>query len=371
LLANYRLLTDGQDTDRDPTFERMAFSKYFLLPFSWLYALILKTRHWLYDKGLLNGRTAAVKTIIIGNLEFGGTGKSPHTLWVANQLKDFESTAILSRGYGRRSKGFFKVNINSHTQEVGDEPLMMKQTCPELEVAVCEDRLKGIETLAEEGRKVIILDDAFQHRPLRGGLRMLITTFERPFTDNRLVPAGTLRDLKSRASSADIVIVSKCPPNLSEKQCEKLKGQVSTYSNAKVYFSEMVYNRPVRLDGREGELLDRSSVIVLSALAHNEVFQAKVGETYNVMHALSYTDHHRYSAQDLGKVKSILSTFAGLEIAVLTTAKDAVKLKESGWVEELGEVPIFVLPLEVRILNDEAHLIEQLNAYVRTNQGNN
>jgi tetraacyldisaccharide 4'-kinase len=344
----------------------MSFMRYFLLPFSWLYAAVLELRHWLYDQGYLSSRTADVKTIIIGNLELGGTGKSPHTIWIAEQMKG-NKTAILSRGYGRSSKGFVNVDVNSRTSEVGDEPLMLKQAIPLIEVAVCENRLEGIETLAAKGRDLLLLDDAFQHRPLKGGLRVLITTFNRPFTENNLIPAGTLRDVKSRAKSADIIVVSKCPQDLSEEQRDQLKAEIRSYSGAKVFFSEMVYERPRRLDGKSGELKDRAPVLALSGLANNQIFQSKVKDQYDMKAALGLSDHHRYSAQDLRKVKAILSTFAGLQMAVLTTAKDAVKLMESGWVDALGEVPIFILDLEVRILKDEAQLVELLNAYVGTN----
>ncbi|MFN3952439.1 MAG: tetraacyldisaccharide 4'-kinase [Thermaurantimonas sp.] len=214
-----------------------------LFPLSLLTQLVLVIRHFLYDKGILRSRKFSdVAVIAIGNLSMGGTGKTPMTQFLADQLKKSFNVAVLSRGYGRKTKGFRWVFEYSDYLETGDEPLLLKIKFPELPVAVCEKRVEGVERILCEmpDRTLILLDDALQHRPIVPTVSILLTTWDLPFTDDYLIPAGTLRDLRSRARIADAVVVTKTPKEVKTQQKQSLENKIKKYSDAPVFYAKLV-----------------------------------------------------------------------------------------------------------------------------------
>ena len=193
-----------------------------LLPLSWIYAAIMGIRNMLFDKGVLKQTACGVPSICVGNLAVGGTGKTPHTEYLLRLLAaQGLRTAMLSRGYGRRTKGFIEATAASTGAEVGDEPLQVKQKFPDTRVAVCESRVEGckklLQTPAGTEPQAIVLDDAYQHRYIKAGLYLLLTDFSRLFTRDCVLPAGRLRENRSGARRADAVVVTKCPELLGEE----------------------------------------------------------------------------------------------------------------------------------------------------------
>jgi tetraacyldisaccharide 4'-kinase len=335
-----------------------------LLPFTWLYVGILSLRHLLFDLGILHSKQADIQTIVVGNLELGGTGKSPHSLWVLKQLSS-ETIAVLSRGHGRKTEGFLSVDVDADADEVGDEPLMLKQSVPHVKVAVCEDRLDGIKELASEGFKTVVLDDAFQHRSLKAGLNVLLTPYNLPFWKNHVLPTGTLRDVKSRAKAAHILIISKCPAEISQVEMDALRKKASLYTKAKVYFSCMRFGIPQAVFPHTRPWIMGAEVLAVSGLAHNDAFFEKVDERFQLRNTLGFSDHHRYTQKDLLLIRQRLSNFVGPLKAVLTTSKDAAKLGKKDWMELSEGIDLYSLPMEVEIIADEEELISELKTYVR------
>lgn len=348
----------------DLTFGLMRALRLILFPFSWLYASVLRLRHLCYDKGIIPSRSTGIKTIVLGNLEFGGTGKSPHTAWFVKALGD-NKLAVLSRGHGRKTEGFITVEMDSQVEEVGDEPLMLKRDLAPVKVAVCEDRVIGVSELATEGFELVILDDAFQHRALKGGLNILLTSHHQPFWNNHLVPAGTLRDVKTRAKAADILIITKCPEDISELEMKQMRSKAKRFTGAKIFFSQMVYGTPKNIFEEGKPWSDNAEVLAVSGLAHNNAFFEQVAERFNLKGKLGFQDHHTYTEKDLYSIRERLSNFGGPLKAVLTTSKDAVKLSKEEWKSLLKDVDIYSLPMNVKIINDEQELITELKRYVR------
>ncbi|MFM7668645.1 MAG: tetraacyldisaccharide 4'-kinase, partial [Bacteroidota bacterium] len=210
----------------------MSILRYFLFPFSLIYGLITEIRNNLFDSKILSSQEHSVKTIAIGNLSMGGTGKSPVTLYLTALLSGTFNLAILSRGYGRKTKGFKWVEFDSLASDAGDEPLMFKTIVGEkIPVAVCEDRNSGVENirLTYPKTELILLDDAFQHRKIKPGFSILLTKFDNPFFNDFVVPAGKLRENRSGAKRADVILVTKCPNSLSITQKNEFQLQLKKF----------------------------------------------------------------------------------------------------------------------------------------------
>jgi tetraacyldisaccharide 4'-kinase len=145
--------------------------RFLLFPFSIIFFCVTSIRNFLYDKNILKSYIIPTKSICIGNLSLGGTGKSPMTMYLIEKLISNFKIDTLSRGYGRKTKGYLKVNQSSNSEDVGDEPLMFFNRFKEeknLNVHVCESRTEGVKKIIENSNlDIILLDDAFQHRKVK------------------------------------------------------------------------------------------------------------------------------------------------------------------------------------------------------------
>lgn len=198
------------------------YPRWLLLPFSWLYGLIIIIRNWCYDAGVFKSHRFNIPVISVGNLDIGGAGKSPMTEYLVRLLKNKYALATLSRGYGRKTLGFLIAKSSATATEVGDEPAQFKQKFPEVTVAVCEKRVVGIEQL-RASHNLIILDDAYQHRAVTPGYSILLFDYSRVFEPHLMLPVGNLREPFSGRRRADTIIVTKCPDDLDKQHREKLK----------------------------------------------------------------------------------------------------------------------------------------------------
>lgn len=340
-----------------------------LRPFSWLYGIILKLRHRFYDKGIFRTSAGPLPTIVVGNLELGGTGKSPLTDHILSLLSSEMKMGLLSRGYGRKSSGYVCIGPASTPDEVGDEPLMLSLSNPEVQAAVCENRLLGLERLNKESDvELVVLDDAFQHRPLRSGFNVLVTPYQRPFWKNQLVPEGKLRDIKQRARHAHAVVVSKCPVHLSEEEQSTMKKELEWYSTAPIHFARIIYSSPHALFATDSQFEDHDGFILFTGLANPEPLVDHLKSQGELLRHIPFKDHHPYSLSDAQKLKEIYSNFAGRKIALVTTAKDAVKLKGAEMEEALKGLPIFIIPIHVEFLSEGFD--KMIKAYARANKRN-
>lgn len=337
-----------------------------LLPLSGLFWIGVSFRNLAYRTGLLSSVKFKNPVICVGNLSVGGTGKSPHVIMVADILKDEFETAMLSRGYGRKTSGLVVANYSSKVYDIGDEPLQFfNRFKNKIVVAVSENRVKGIRHLIKFFKcRVILMDDGFQHRQVRPGFSILLTDFNDPYTSDFLLPAGNLREPRSGAKRADIIIVTKCPDAFSVKQRDAILDKIHPKPNQKVYFSKVVYSNSAigyRFTLESDEWRDYE-VVLVTGIAKAKPFVDFVKERFRAVHHLSFSDHHNFSVADVQKIDDKFDQTPALHKIILTTEKDYMRLKdESALIENL-----FYLPIEVE-LNDFENFKENLLNYVRKN----
>lgn len=331
-----------------------------LLPIAWLYAAAVWLRNKCYDAGVFASEAPSGKTVVIGNLALGGTGKTPHADYILGLLHPTK-TALLSRGYGRMTKGFQTVTPQSNAFDVGDEPLLLARRHPDTAVAVSADRLAGLAKLKElfPERELTVLDDAFQHRKLRGGLNILLTTWRRPFTDDCCLPAGSLRDHKVRARDAHAVVITKTPAGASPAERAE-KAEAMAYLNVPVFFSTIAEGRIAQFAGTEARPIESmQNILLVSAIADADLFEAKARKDFPVKGHFKYRDHHRFTGADSQRIRNFIGSFAPGSAGVLTTEKDAVRLMPFAESVEFENIPMYYKEIAVDFGSD-AHEFNQL-----------
>ena len=323
--------------------------KVILTPLSWLYGLITSIRNLLYDTQVLRSERPSQFTLSVGNITVGGTGKTPMTEYLVRLLSATYATAILSRGYGRKTKGFVLAQPKLTAEDIGDEPLQyFEKFGDSVTVAVCEKRVIGAREIAslKPDVKLLLLDDAFQHRAIIQDLKLVLTDYARPFYKDLPFPAGRLRETRSGAKRADAIIVTKCPSTLTEEEKIQIITKIRRYSKNEtpVFFSFIRYGEAVCYDGSRVKL---NNVKLVAGIANPATFTAHVGQHCNVIEEIIYPDHHNYSTDDLkGLIKYLKN-----DTFVVTTEKDMVKLKPL--VEEAGVTAQFVyIPIVVDFKNE-------------------
>ena len=342
----------------------MPWYTYLLAPSAFLFHGITAARNFLFDRGLLKSQKSPITTLVVGNLSVGGTGKTPWVEFLVRKLRDEVKLATLSRGYGRKTIGFRQVFPNSTAAEVGDEPLQLftqfKEANP---VFVGEDRVgatQKIQQLLPE-LQLLILDDAFQHRKLNPDFRIVLTPYDSPFSNDYLLPMGRLRESRAGAKRADVVVVTKCPTELSLEEKNRLKQSISPYLNAGtlLLYSSTSYGEPYQIAGPERTGF--TAVIALAGLADNGPFFTYCKQQFALVDTFSFSDHYAYKPEDAGQILEVLGQEKGQHAVLLTTEKDAVKLKSFAATEMWSKIPIFALPIQVALDPDqEAQLLQRL-----------
>ena len=313
--------------------------RFLLLPFAILYGLGVRLRHFLYDRGWLSSKRYPFPILCVGNLAVGGTGKTPMVEYLVRLLGQ-EQVAILSRGYRRKTKGFVLADDSATAMTLGDEPYQYHRKFPRATVAVCESRQEGIERLLENPHfKYIILDDAFQHRKVQAGTNLLLTSYDKLYTQDFLLPVGSLRDIRSRARKAQIIIVTKCP-ELTQTEQEKIIQQLKPLPSQKVYFTTIAYSDRVYSHEDSQALKDfiATPFTLVTGIANPTPlvdFLEKQGASFE---HLAYSDHHHFSNRELELLRQ--------KGRILTTEKDYVRL-------EGALSTLYYLPIETQFLNDQ------------------
>ena len=313
--------------------------RFLLLPFAILYGLGVRLRHFLYDRGWLSSKRYPFPILCVGNLAVGGTGKTPMVEYLVRLLGQ-EQVAVLSRGYRRKTKGFFLADDSATAMTLGDEPYQYHRKFPQATVAVCESRQEGIERLLENPHfKYIILDDAFQHRKVQAGTNLLLTSYDKLYTQDFLLPVGSLRDIRSRARKAQIIIVTKCP-ELTQAEQEKIIQQLKPLPSQKVYFTSIAYSDRVYSHEDSQALKDfiATPFTLVTGIANPTPlvdFLEKQGASFE---HLAYSDHHHFSNRELELLRQ--------KGRILTTEKDYVRL-------EGALSTLYYLPIETQFLNDQ------------------
>lgn len=339
-----------------------------LRPLGWLYGLITGIRNRLFDIGVLKSTAFRLPVISIGNITVGGTGKTPHSEYTATLLKDRYKTAVLSRGYGRHTKGFFMSDSHSDSGLIGDEPLQIKRRFPDLEVAVCSDRVEGIKRLIEMcAPQVIILDDAFQHRRVKPSLNILLVNWHRNILDDAMLPAGYLRENVKGRRRADIIIVTKCPEQLEKKAMVELTRKLKVKPEQQVFFTTPHYNRPYLIDDAGTPLdLPQVPLLAVTGIASPALMKAELERQGHHVTLMDYPDHYRFTKQDIANITSRLESM-GQDAVIVTTAKDAARLQDLNLAEDLRK-KIYILPVGVRFLRDaqkfENTILQHVESFV-------
>lgn len=339
----------------------MNFLRLLLFPFGLIYGGVTKFRNWLFDLGIKGSYTIPGKSICIGNLSVGGTGKTPHVAYLAQLLQSDFSIHILSRGYGRQTRGFLEVFPDSNAESVGDEPLLYASHFPDVRVAVCESRKTGIQHLRSiEIPDVLLLDDAFQHRAVKAGMNILLTQFEHPYFSDFMLPAGNLREWKSGKSRADIVIVTKCPENLSSETKKRYVKRLK-FDPKSVYFSRIVYGKIIPFHTNYSTF---QSVLLVTGIANPTPLQTYLEKNYTV-ELLKFPDHHDFTLEDIQKIHKKFDTFASENKVIVTTEKDFMRLKKNEFKTLIQQKPWFYQSISVQI-DRESEFNERIQHYVRT-----
>jgi len=318
-----------------------------LFPFSLLYGGVTALRNLLYDKGILKSKAYDFPVICVGNLSTGGTGKSPMIELLVSYLKDDCKIAVLSRGYKRKTTGFRAVLITSTVEEVGDEPLQFKHKFPEINVAVCEDRQTGIEKLRKTA-ELVLLDDAFQHRKVRASLNILLTSYNDLYINDCILPAGNLREPKSGATRAQIIVVTKCPDTLDSERMEKIIRRLKPNSKQEVYFSKIGYSSHIinETEKRPLEYLRNREFILVTGIANPKPLIAYLKKEEFNFEIKSFPDHHNFSNSEIEQLSK--------HKLILTTEKDYTRLKLLA-----SRTEIYFLPIKTVILNDSESLFKE------------
>ncbi|MBX0289426.1 tetraacyldisaccharide 4'-kinase [Hymenobacter sp. HSC-4F20] len=338
-----------------------------LAPFSWLYAGVMAVRNWLYETGR---RPATyfeeVPVLNVGNLRVGGTGKTPHVAWLVAWLQaQGQRPALLSRGYGRRTRGYRRATPADTAATIGDEPLQqLRHFGGGVPVVVSEDRVSGIQRLLREepATTAVVLDDAYQHRRVRAACTILLTEQERPFYEDFVLPAGRLRESRAGAARADIIIVTKCTPQLSATIRQEITRRIRRYARpaAPVLFSCYRYGLPVPVTPGASPI-PGSEVVLLTGIARPEPLLEHLRAVgYRVAHHARFPDHHTFAASELQQLAAQLRPGQ----SVFTTQKDAARLLEPTLADSLAAMPVFYIPIDVQFLaGGEVRLAELLTPY--------
>ena len=339
-----------------------------LYPFSLIFAGIISIRNLLYELGLIKSTSFNLPVINVGNLSVGGTGKTPHIEYLVRLLNPFINVATISRGYKRKTKGFRLINTTDDAKIAGDEPMQFKTKFPDMPVAVSESRNIGIPLLLKQHPEVqtVLMDDAFQHRSVVPGMNILLTEYSRMFTDDFLLPAGRLREPKTSYHRADIIIVTKCPHDLTQKQAQNHINDIKPYHYQKVFFSKYKYLSPYYLFDRDikVDLATDHKVHLISAIANVDYLVQYLETTSDVVNIIKYEDHHYFTDFELQQLKRIIEHNSESNNIFITTEKDAMRLQLHQDFLLRHNIPIFVLPVEVLFFGDQNLFDNEIKSFL-------
>jgi len=349
-----------------------------LLPLSWLYGRGVAIRNTLFDMGVLESKSYDIPIINIGNLTVGGTGKTPHTEYLIRLLKNKYKVAVLSHGYKRKTNGYILANTESTVEEIGDEPWQMKQKFPDVYVAVDKNRRRGVERLCNDEATcdvdVILLDDAYQHRYVHPGINILLVDYHRMITEDRLLPAGRLREPKESKNRANIVIVTKCPHDIKPMGFRVIQKALNLRPYQDLYFSTFIYGKLLSLYGYDDRSLSSLSknehVLLVTGIASPEHVKMDLAKRVQEITHMSFSDHHYFSAYD---AKCINEKFAALPTpkCIITTEKDATRLCQREELSNEVKKSLYILPIKVEFMkNEEFNFNDKITGYVLKNSRN-
>ncbi|MFT4019822.1 MAG: tetraacyldisaccharide 4'-kinase [Agriterribacter sp.] len=325
----------------------MKIVRMMLFPFALFYGLAVKARNWLYNKNIIKSSRFNFPLIAVGNLSVGGTGKSPMVEYLIRLLLPEYNIATLSRGYKRKTRGYVLADERTTAIDIGDEPMQFHNKFPGVTVAVCEERAFAVPQILYDkpGTDVIILDDAFQHRQVDAGLNILLTDYNNPFYKDFFLPTGDLRDAKSSYKRAGIIVVTKCPQDISSEEKDIVADKIKALPEQHLFFTGIKYGAPYHLVTKEGVVLnEQTDVLLVCGIASPKPLKAFIKERVNELSVLHYRDHYIFTIDDLRHIKKQFDAIASSQKIIIVTEKDAVRLIK--FQAELKDMPVYVLPIE-------------------------
>ncbi|MDD7273190.1 MAG: tetraacyldisaccharide 4'-kinase [Prevotella sp.] len=354
-----------------------------LLPLSWLYGAVVNIRNELFELGVLKSRSFDVPVISVGNITVGGSGKTPHVEYLVNLLKDIAQVAVLSRGYKRKSKGYVLADLDTPMTEIGDEPFQMKHKFPNVHVAVDKNRCTGIDRLttdeATNNTDVVLLDDAFQHRYVKPGINILLVDYHRLIIYDKLLPAGRLREPLSGKHRADIIIITKCPKELSPINYRVLSKAMEPYPFQELFFTTLEYCdlKPIfEEEALQKEIklqeIQNYNILLLTGIALPKQLELDIRKFSKNKHLdiLAYPDHHSFKKKDIAEINKRFAEIPEPKI-VITTEKDMARLICLEGIDEAVRKNIYTLPIKVKfMLEQQEKFNEKILSYVQKNSRN-
>ena len=350
-----------------------------LTPLSYLYGWGVALRNKLFDRGWLRSKSFDIPIICVGNLAVGGTGKTPHTEYLIRLLQaEGLHIATLSRGYKRKTKGYLLADADSNASHIGDEPYQMKQKFPHIRVSVCADRCHGVEQLLQLQAPtvdVILLDDAFQHRYIKAGLNILLTDYSRLFCDDALLPAGKLREHQCSKRRAELIIVTKCPDDITSTDISSISKRLNLLPHQQLYFSRFSYGTLSPLfpeEGAQSLTLDtQTQVLLLTGIVSPTPMVNELKKHTPHVKLLAYGDHYDFQDKDLIHIEQQFMQLNANNRMIVTTEKDAARLRHHPALSETLKKAIYVWPIEIELLEDKQDSFNKnIIDYVRKNPRN-
>jgi tetraacyldisaccharide 4'-kinase len=351
-----------------------------LYPLSLVYGFITGTRNFLYNTGIFKSVEFSIPVICVGNITVGGTGKTPHTEYIADLLRKHFRVAILSRGYKRKSSGFILANPSSGVSDIGDEPKQMSLKLPDVLVVVDRNRVNGVKNIQEfwPGTEVIILDDGFQHRKVKPGFSILLTDFERLMIGDYMLPYGNLRENIENKRRADIILITKTPRDLSPIQRRIIVKEVSKAPYQNLYFTGLTYKEPLPVFDNPGinikspdmSLMQEEAALLVTGIANPGPLMEHLQKTFPGIKHLSFPDHYNFREADIKNISEMFNELKSTVKYIFTTEKDAVRLREFTNIAEHLKSSLYYIPIGIHFLNDDRDEFDKIIIdYVRKNKG--
>lgn len=329
----------------------------FLLPLGLLYGTVTAIRNLLFDIKILPSKKFSVPVISVGNLTTGGTGKTPHVEYLIRLLKDNYQIATVSRGYKRKTSGFVIGDSNSDYRQLGDEPAQFIKKFPDITVSVDESRVRGIKSIIalKPQTNVFLLDDAYQHRYVSAGLKILLTDYRNLYTRNYPLPAGNLREFRCGSNRADIIIVTKTDKVLPSMLRQHLIEEIKPKSHQKLYFSYITYGKPTPLtEAAKNATIDKfTNILLIAGIANPYPLEEHIKKTTDKLETILFPDHYQYKTSDLLAIQNRFHDIFSKKKVIITTEKDAMRLSDPVLKEYIDKLPVFYIPIEIAFHHDD------------------
>lgn len=347
----------------------MNWLRFLLAPLALIYGLAVFVRNFCYDRQIFRSARFSMPIICIGNLSMGGTGKTPHTEYLIRLLKAHYKVATLSRGFGRKEHAFRIADETATANNLGDEPLQYYLKFKnQITVAVEANRVHGVMDICRERPEtnLVLLDDAFQHRAIHAGLNILLTSYDSPFYQDFIVPVGNLREFRAGKKRAAIVVVTKCP-EFEKIDKSRIASRLKLDNAQRLFFSRIRYGALMGLNhGPLPEMTEQLQVILVTGIANAKPLVEYLTENHEVLHHFEYRDHHPFSASNLSEIHNLFDKFASPQTILVTTEKDAMRLKKTGFEAELKKYPWYYQSIEI-VLDRPAEFDKLILEYAEKN----